>query len=95
MLVVADVAYPEKVASNGLRDQITNAPADHFPSLVPLADFGGVPRTGIVGNQRIWFRKQQGISEIDLHPIQSQLLAEDLAKMIDPSFKECKKVEQK
>jgi hypothetical protein len=30
-----------------------------------------------------------------LHPIQSQLLAEDLAKMIDPNFKECKKVEQK
>jgi hypothetical protein len=55
----------------------------------------GEPRIGIVGNQRIWFRKQQGISETSLHPIQSQLLAEDLAKMIEPNFKECKAVDQK
>jgi hypothetical protein len=49
--------------------------------------YWGVPRIGIVGNQRIWFRKQQGISETDLHPIRSQLLAKDLAKMIGSLFR--------
>jgi hypothetical protein len=69
--------------------------ADHGVAKIVSFVKQGVPRIGVVGNQRIWFRKQQGISETGLHPIQSQLLAEDLAKMIDPNFKECKKVEQK
>ena len=53
------------------------------------------PALGVVGNQRIWFRKLQGTSETGLHPIQSRLLTEDLARMIEPNFRECKKVDQR
>ena len=52
------------------------------------------PTIGIVGNQRIWYRKRQGISETGLRPIQSRILEEDLARMIEPNFKECRKVSQ-
>ena len=69
--------------------------ADHGVAKIISFAKPGEPKIGIVGNQRIWFRKQRGMSETGLHPIQNQLLAEDLAKKIDPNFKECKKVEQK
>ncbi|HZR01600.1 MAG TPA: vWA domain-containing protein [Burkholderiales bacterium] len=69
--------------------------ADHGVAKIISFARPGEPTIGIVGNQRIWFRKRQGISETGLHPIQSQLLEEDLTKMIEPNFKECKKVEQK
>jgi hypothetical protein len=69
--------------------------ADHGVAKIISFVKPGVPRIGIVGNQRIWFRKQQGISETGLHPIQSKLLAEDLANRINPNFTECTKVEQK
>ena len=69
--------------------------ADHGVAKIVSYAKLGEPRIGVVGNQRIWFRKQAGIGETGLHPIQSSLLAEDLDKMIDPNFKECKKVEQK
>jgi len=69
--------------------------ADHGVAKIISFARPGEPRIGIVGNQRIWFKSQRGISETGLHPIQSQLLAEDLVKMIDPNFRECEKVEQK
>ncbi|HEY0587775.1 MAG TPA: hypothetical protein VGD52_16690 [Pseudoduganella sp.] len=68
--------------------------ADH--GVAKIISFGkpGEPKMGIVGNQRTWFRKQRGIGETGLHPIQGKLLEEDLRKMIEPGFRECKKVEQ-
>ena len=52
------------------------------------------PVIGIVGNQRIWFRKQQGVSETGLHPIQAELLREDIAKMLKPILPKCQPVQQ-
>ncbi len=52
------------------------------------------PMMGIVGNQRIWFRKQQGISETGLHPIQSDILREDFEKMLKPIMGKCKPMPQ-
>jgi hypothetical protein len=69
--------------------------ADHGVAKIISFARPGEPGIGIVGNQRTWFRRQQGISETGLHPIQGALLEEDLRKIINPSFKECKKVEQK
>ena len=69
--------------------------ADHGVAKVVSFAKPREPAIGIVGNQRIWFRKQQGISETGLRPIQGRILAEDLVKMIDPNFRECRRVEQK
>ncbi len=60
--------------------------------VVKLVSFVDPPALaiGIVGNQRIWFRKQQGISETGLHPIQSTILREDFEKMLKPIIGKCK-----
>ena len=52
------------------------------------------PMIGIVGNQRIGFRKPQGISETGLHPIQSDILREDFSKMLKPMMGKCKAMKQ-
>jgi hypothetical protein len=69
--------------------------ADHGVAKIISFAKPGEPRIGIVGNQRTWFGKQRGMSEAGLHPIQAKILDEDLRKMIEPGFKECKRVVQK
>lgn len=51
---------------------------------------GPVALQGIVGNQRISFKAQSGVSETGLHPIQPELIREDYDKMLQPLLPKCK-----
>jgi len=68
--------------------------ADHGVAKIVSFAKPGEPKIGIVGNQRIWFRKQQGVSETGLHPIQSRIFTEDYNKMLKPLVDKCKDVKQ-
>ena len=56
-----------------------------------------VPGVGIVGNQRILFARTKTTSETGLHPIQGEILREDLNRKLNPDFdgfKKCKPLRQ-
>ena len=52
------------------------------------------PMIGIVGNQRISFGRQRGVSETPLHPIQGRILDEDIEKVLKPIIEKCKHMQQ-